>query len=290
MIKRGTFPDPGNLGQREVSPHIKKGVVDMYIYQVDAFTDRIFTGNPAGVCILDKPMDERWMRNVAMEMNLSETAFLQRQEDGFRLRWFTPEVEVELCGHATLASAFVLWKTGILRPDETARFHTLSGLLTAVKRPDGIELDFPAKIETQVPPPERMVEALGADPLYVGCNKMDYLVELKSESGVRRLNPDFNALGRVETRGVMVTAAADSDEYDFVSRFFVPSCGVNEDPVTGSAHCCLGPYWMKKLGKNVLKAWQASKRGGGMIVKVEGGRVKLVGQAAMVFRADMPEV
>ena len=261
----------------------------MIIYQVDAFTDRVFTGNPAGVCILDKPQDERWMRNVAMEMNLSETAFLLRQDDGFGLRWFTPEVEVELCGHATLASAYILWKTGALRPDETARFHTLSGMLTAVKKPEGIELDFPAKIEAPVAVPEGLSEALGAEPLYVGSNKMDFLVELKSEAEVRKLSPDFNALGRMDARGVMVTAAADSDEYDFVSRFFVPSCGINEDPVTGSAHCCLGPYWMKKLGKNVLKAWQASKRGGGLIVKVEGDRVKLVGKAVMVFHAEMAE-
>lgn len=261
----------------------------MIIYQVDAFTDKVFAGNPAGVCILDKPVEERWMRNLAMEMNLSETAFLLKQEDGFSLRWFTPEVEVELCGHATLASAFVLWETGILRPDETARFHTLSGLLTAVKKLEGIELDFPVKIEAPVSTPDGLNEALGAEPLYVGCNKMDYLVELKSENDVRKLCPDFNALGRIDARGVIVTAVADSDEYDFVSRFFVPSCGVNEDPVTGSSHCCLGPYWMKKLGKNVLKAWQASRRGGSLVVKVEGNRVKLVGKAVMVFRAEITE-
>lgn len=264
-----------------------KELINMIIYQVDSFTDKVFSGNPAGVCILDKPQDEAWMRNVAMEMNLSETAFLLRQDDGFSLRWFTPEVEVALCGHATLASAFVLWETGVLKPSETARFHTLSGLLTATKGPEGIELDFPAKIESPVSAPPGLFEALGAKPLYIGCNKMDYLVELESEDQIRRLSPDFNALARIDARGIIVTAAADSAEYDFVSRFFVPACGINEDPVTGSAHCCLGPFWMKKLKKNELKAWQASKRGGGLVVKVEGDRVKLIGKAVMVFKAEM---
>jgi PhzF family phenazine biosynthesis protein len=256
------------------------------IYQVEAFTSRPFAGNPAAVCILPGPADEGWMQNVATEMNLSETAFLYQQEDGYNLRWFTPAAEVELCGHATLASAHLLWEAGHLKPDEQARFHTLSGLLTAKRAGDWIELDFPATPAEATTPPDELVNALGVEPRYVGKNRFDYLVEVDSEEIVRGLEPDFAALVAVTNRGVMVTSLAASQEYDFVSRFFAPGAGINEDPVTGSAHCCLGPFWSDRLGKSELVAYQASSRGGVVCVRVGEERVYLKGQAVTVLRGE----
>ena len=244
------------------------------IYHVNAFTDRPFTGNPAGVCLLPAPATEAWMQAVAAELNLSETAFLVRRPDGdFLLRWFTPAAEVELCGHATLSGAHVLWETGVLQPADTARFHTLSGLLTASKRGGWIELDFPATPERAVEPPAELAEALGVAASYVGMNVFDYLVEVESEAIVRSLRPDFTALSRLPVRGVMVTARSAAPEFDFVSRFFAPALGVNEDPVTGSAHCCLGPYWADRLGKTEMLAHQVSARGGVVRVRLAGQRV-----------------
>ncbi len=257
------------------------------IFQVDAFTKEPFRGNPAGVCILPGPGDEGWMQNVAREMNLSETAFLYQQEDGFNLRWFTPALEVELCGHATLASAHILWEAGHLKPDEGARFHTLSGLLTAERAGDWIELDFPAEPEAPATPPDDLPRALGVRPKYVGANRFDYLVEVDSEETVRNMKPDFTLLGRISTRGVMVTSRAASPEYDFISRFFAPGVGINEDPVTGSAHCCLGPFWSNRLGRNEFVAYQASARGGIVRVRVSGERVHLGGQAITVLRGEL---
>jgi PhzF family phenazine biosynthesis protein len=257
------------------------------IFQVDAFTKEPFRGNPAGVCILPGPGDEGWMQNVAREMNLSETAFLHQQEEGFNLRWFTPALEVELCGHATLASAHILWEAGHLKPDEGARFHTLSGLLTAERAGDWIELDFPAEPEAPVTPPDDLSRALGVTPKYVGANRFDYLVEVDSEETVRNMQPDFTLLGRISTRGVMVTSRAASPEYDFISRFFAPGVGINEDPVTGSAHCCLGPFWSNRLGRNEFVAYQASARGGIVRVRVSGERVHLGGQAITVLRGEL---
>lgn len=257
------------------------------IYQIDSFTNKPFAGNPAGVCILAAPADESWMQNVAMEMNLSETAFLYKQKDGFNLRWFTPAAEVELCGHATLASAHILWETGILAMHETARFHTLSGLLTARFKNKWIELDFPATPAESIDTPQGLTEALGITPKFVGKNKFDFLIEVDSEETVRRLEPDFSLLKSLTERGVMVTAPASSDEYDFISRFFAPSVGVDEDPVTGSAHCTLGPYWQKQLGKKDFTAYQASKRGGVVRVNVKGDRVILSGQAVTILRAEI---
>jgi PhzF family phenazine biosynthesis protein len=257
------------------------------IYQVDAFTSQPFHGNPAGVCILPKPTSESWMQSVAKEMNLSETAFLVREEDGFQLRWFTPAVEVKLCGHATLASAHILWETGTLASGEQARFHTLSGLLTADQRGDWIELDFPAKIEEPAEPLEELAAALGANPTYVGKNVFDYLVEIESEEIVRSLEPDFALLKKLPVRGVIVTARSSSDNYDFVSRFFAPAVGVNEDPVTGSAHTCLTPYWAKKLGKDEMMAYQASERGGVLRVCLKGDRVLISGQAVTVLVGEL---
>ncbi len=257
------------------------------IVQVDAFTDRPFAGNPAGVCILAAPVEDAWMQRVAREMNLSETAFLLPDADDFRLRWFTPTAEVDLCGHATLASAHILWNDGHLAPGQQARFHTLSGLLTADQHEDWIELDFPAEPASPVTPPPDLIEALGVEPLDVGRNRVDYLVEVAGERSVRDLQPDLGRLATVETRGVIVTSRADSPEFDFVSRFFAPAVGVPEDPVTGSAHCCLGPYWAERLGKDELTGYQASGRGGTVRVRLAGDRVKLLGQAVTVLRGEL---
>jgi PhzF family phenazine biosynthesis protein len=257
------------------------------IYQVDAVTRRPFAGNPAAVCILSAPVLDAWMRDVAREMNLSETAFLVPKEDGFNLRWLTPTVEVQLCGHATLASAHILWETDVLKPDEPARFHTLSGLLTAERSGDWIELDFPANPEEPATPPDELASALGATPRYVGKSRFDYLVELDSEQTVRNLAPDFVLLKQTKARGVIVTARAEGGEFDFVSRFFAPGSGIDEDPVTGSSHCVLGPYWAKHLGKTKFVAYQASARGGVIKVSLVGDRVKLDGQTVTVMRGEL---
>lgn len=257
------------------------------IYQVDAFSDRPFSGNPAAVCLLPGPRDDQWMQQLAQEMNLSETAFLLWQKDGFNLRWFTPAVEVDLCGHATLASAHVLWEQDYLQPGEQARFHTRSGLLTADRHDDLIELDFPAKLEEPSDAPPYLVEALGIPPKYVGKNVFDYLVEVDSEEVVRNMKPNLSLLAQVTARGVMVTSRALSPGYDFVSRYFAPRVGINEDPVTGSAHCCLAPYWSKHLHKNEMVAYQASARGGVLHVRISGDRVKIGGQAVTVMRGEL---
>ena len=257
------------------------------IYQVDAFTDKPFAGNPAGVCILPEPAGEKWMQNIAREMNLSETAFIHRQDDGFRLRWFTPAVEVDLCGHATLATAHVLWESRRLEPGEQARFSTRSGVLKAKRSGSLIEMDFPAKPEESAEPLSGMEEALGTSFRYICKNKFDYLVEVDSEDIIRNLKPDFQKLLRIQARGVIVTSRAQAPNYDFVSRFFAPRVGVPEDPVTGSAHCFLGPYWAKRLGKKEFLAFQASPRGGEIRVRLEGDRVVLGGQAVTIFKADL---
>ncbi|MBW8009758.1 MAG: PhzF family phenazine biosynthesis protein [Chloroflexi bacterium] len=259
------------------------------IYQVDAFAEQLFKGNPAAVCILPEERQEAWMQAVAQEMNLSETAFLHKQGEEYSLRWFTPEVEVELCGHATLASAHILWETGLLNPQEQARFQTLSGLLTAERKGEEIVLNFPATPEEPVEAPPGLAEGLGIVPLYVGENKFDYLVEVESEALVRNLRPDIGKLREISVRGVMVTSAADSAEYDFVSRFFAPGSGIDEDPVTGSAHCCLGPFWSARLGKDELIAYQASERGGFIRVHVAGERVLLGGRAVTVMRGELSD-
>jgi PhzF family phenazine biosynthesis protein len=257
------------------------------LYQVDAFTDRPFGGNPAAVCLLDAPADALWMQQVAGEMNLSETAFLVPNSDGWALRWFTPTIEVALCGHATLASAHVLWEAGHLPKGETAQFWTQSGLLTASRRGEWIDLDMPAKLQAPAEAPPNLGEALGAHPRYVGRNEFDYLVELDSEERVRSLRPDYRLLRTLSVRGVIVTARSDSPEYDFVSRFFAPGAGIDEDPATGSAHCCLGPFWQERLGKEALTAYQASSRGATIQVRVCGDRVTLGGQAVTVSRGEL---
>ena len=259
------------------------------LFQVDAFSSRPFAGNPAAVCLLQEAREAEWMQAVAAEMNLSETAFLLPQEDGYSLRWFTPGAEVNLCGHATLASAHVLYETDRLSPDETARFHTRSGLLTASSEKGWIEMNFPALPPQPVEPPPELITALGLGdkPAYVGFDGEDYLVVVGSEAIVRALQPDFDALLAIESRGVSVTSRSDTADFDFVSRFFAPWVGINEDPVTGSAHCCLGHYWAQELGKETLIAYQVSPRGGILQVRPSGDRVALRGQAVTVLAGQL---
>lgn len=259
------------------------------IHQVDAFTDRPFAGNPAAVCIQDGAAPERWMRDLAREMNLSETAFLHPEGDGWRLRWFTPTVEVDLCGHATLASAHVLWETGQVASDARLKFHTRSGELGAVRRGAWIELDFPAKFAEASAPPAGLLDALGVRATHVSRSVFDWMVEVESAEIVRAAKPDFTALKRVEARGIILTAPSDTREFDFISRFFAPGSGIDEDPVTGSAHCTLTPHWSKKLGKTEMTAYQASERGGVVKVALAGSRVKLGGQAVTVMRGVLAQ-
>jgi len=257
------------------------------IYQVDSFTDRPFAGNPAGVCILSEPKTELWMQSVAKEMNVAETAFLVPQGDDFSLRWFTPAVEVDLCGHATLASAHILWESGALTHGAEARFHTKSGLLTANQADGWIVLNFPSTPPEPADMPPLVGEAIGVPAVYCGKSPFDYLIEVESEAIVRELNPDLRKIATASARGVIVTARSSSADQDFVSRFFAPQAGVDEDPVTGSAHCALGPYWRSKLGKDSMLAYQASPRGGFVRVTVQGDRVLLGGKAVTVLKAEL---
>ena len=263
------------------------------LIQVDAFTSKPFGGNPAAVCLLEGResfLDERWMQHVAREMNLSETAFLAPRADGHDLRWFTPTVEVDLCGHATLASAHVLWECGRLAPDRPARFHTKSGVLVCKRRGDWIEMDFPSHPAAESAPPEGLLEALSARARFVGRSRFDWLVEVGSEEELRALAPDFGRLRKVAARGIIATSRSSgqsSDGFDFVSRFFAPRSGIDEDPVTGSAHCTLAPFWGERLGRDAMRAWQASARGGEVRVRVADGRVVLAGQAVTVLRGEL---
>ncbi|HEX6924041.1 MAG TPA: PhzF family phenazine biosynthesis protein [Longimicrobiaceae bacterium] len=257
------------------------------ITQVDAFTDRPFTGNPAAVTILSDIPSDSWMQDVAREMNLSETAFLLPHDDGFDLRWFTPTAEVDLCGHATLASAHVLWTEGHLSPGTPARFYTRSGLLTARQDGNWIELDFPLLPARECPVPDHLVEALGVVPRWVGASQSDLLVLVDNEKQVRSLTPDFSLLRRIDVRGVIVTAEAVSGGSDFVSRFFAPRVGIDEDPVTGSAHCTLAPFWEERLGRMGLIGYQVSARGGKVRTRVRGDRAILAGQAVSVMQAEL---
>lgn len=261
--------------------------MNIQLFQVDSFTERIFKGNPAGVCLLEQAHSAEWMQNLALEMNLSETAFLWRKKDGFSLRWFTPTTEVELCGHATLASAHILFESGLLKSSQQARFHTASGLLTARLRKDLIELNFPVTPVQPVANNPELNEALGTEPLFTGKHEVDYLVEVASEETVRRMQPDFRRLAEFTARGVIVTSRSDSSAFDFVSRFFAPGVGINEDPVTGSAHCTLAPYWQPKLNKSSFVAYQASERGGVVHARLADERVVLGGKAVTVFRAEL---
>ncbi|MBI1387697.1 MAG: PhzF family phenazine biosynthesis isomerase [bacterium] len=252
-------------------------------FQIDAFTCDPFRGNPAAVCLLDEPAGAEWMQPMAAEMNLSETAFVSPREDGYDLRWFTPTCEVDLCGHATLASAHALWESGRLPTNQTARFFTRSGWLAAKRAGEWVEMDFPALPVHSIQIPYGLADALGVEVNYIGGNGMDFLVEVDSADVVINMRPDLRALMQFETRGVIVTSQSDSDEFDFVSRFFAPAAGVDEDPVTGSAHCSLAEYWGKKLSRDELAGFQASRRGGVVRMKRKQGRVLIYGQAATVF-------
>jgi PhzF family phenazine biosynthesis protein len=262
----------------------------MQIYQVDAFTTEPFRGNPAAVCLLEDARPDGWMQSVAAEMNLAETAFVERldgRHETFGLRWFTPTVEVDLCGHATLASAHVLWETG--EGADQLSFRTRSGRLTATRREGGIQLDFPADPVTPVdPPPDALAAALGAQPVRVGRGRSFYLAEVAEAATVRGLTPDIAAVAALDAGGVIVTAPGDG-ESDFVSRFFAPNFGIDEDPVTGAAHCCLAPYWQDRLGRGraPLVGYQASTRGGFVGVEVRDDRVLLTGLAVTVLRGEL---
>lgn len=259
------------------------------IIQVDAFTNRAFQGNPAAVCVLPSPQDDRWMQSVAREMNLSETAFLLKQDRHYSLRWFTPATEVPLCGHATLASAHVLWTEGYASTGQEIGFETQSGILTAKYRDDWIELNFPVNRSQDIPPITKLGDALGVPLKTVLYNSLGYLVEVDSAERVRQLQPNFTLLKQLPISNVIVTSKAGKDsEYDFVSRFFAPGLGIDEDPVTGSAHCCLAPYWRDRLQKDRFLAYQASSRGGVIKIDYDGGdRVALSGQAVTVMRGEL---
>ena len=260
----------------------------MRLFQIDAFTDAAFGGNPAAVCLLDGvKVEEPWMQNVAAEMNLSETAFVERRDQDWDLRWFTPTVEVALCGHATLATAHAMLEEGILATGGSARFHTMSGVLRATHAGDLIELDFPATVAAPAAPPDGLIEAIGMHPMHVARSNFDYLLELPTEEDVRSLTPDFAILRRIPARGIIVTSRGRKGDFDFVSRFFAPASGIDEDPVTGSAHCALAPYWAPRLGKQQFRAYQASPRGGVLRVKLAGDRVLLAGRAVTIFRGEL---
>ncbi|GIM45316.1 phenazine biosynthesis protein [Collibacillus ludicampi] len=259
----------------------------MNLYIIDAFTNEPFKGNPAAVCLLEERKGDQWMQNVAMEMNLSETAFLYPLKDGYELRWFTPVKEVDLCGHATLASAHYLWETGIEPKGKELRFLTKSGWLSAKMDEDWIELNFPLEKVEPCKVPEPLEDALGVELLFVGSNRMDVLVEVESERQIRELQPNFTKLATIKARGILVTSRAEEEPFDFVSRCFFPAVGVNEDPVTGSAHCALAPYWQSKLGKNHFLAKQLSVREGILKVQIQEGRVLLAGQAVTVVKGEL---
>ena len=257
------------------------------LFHVDAFASAPFTGNPAAVCLLDAPVDEQWMQHVAAEMNLSETAFVRPRGDGFELRWFTPSTEVELCGHATLASAHVLWESGMLDPGAAAEFHTrFRGRLRAERAAGAtIELDLPSDPPDPAPLPDGMVAALAVEPRNTARARAGYFVEVASEDAVRALRPDFSRLAQLES--VVVTSTAADQSHDFVSRYFLPRYGIDEDPVTGAAHCALAPYWAERLGRDTLVGYQASPRGGSIAVRLAGDRVILGGRAVTVARGEL---
>jgi len=257
------------------------------IFHVDAFTDKPFAGNPAAVCLLTEERSGRWMQSVAAEMNLPETAFVRKLEEGYELRWFTPTVEVELCGHATLASAHILWDQGFMREDDPIRFYTRSGVLTCNRAAETIELNFPATPPIEAVPPAGLLEAFRIQPSFVGRSTNDLLLVVESEQ-ISELEPDLHALrGIAGIRGVIVSGPSTDPRFDFISRFFAPAAGIDEDPVTGSAHCCLGPYWSARLGKRTMTAYQASKRGGVLHVTVEGDRVILGGSAVTILQGEL---
>lgn len=265
----------------------------MQLFVVDAFTSRAFAGNPAAVCLLDRPIEgqagSEWMRGLAREMNLSETAFVAPIEGGYSLRWLTPATEVDLCGHATLACAWVLSEVHEIDARAPMRFRTRSGWLTCERQGDWIAMDFPATPAQACEVPRELIEGLPTEPLEILANERDYLVHVRDETTLRELQPDLERLARLHHRGVCVTARAEANHWNFVSRFFAPGLGVPEDPVTGSAHCMLGPFWAEKLGIDELVGYQASERGGVVHVRCAGDRVHLRGQAVTIARVLLRE-
>lgn len=264
----------------------------MKIYQVDAFTNQIFKGNPAGVCILplSKMKDDELLQNIAAEMNLSETAFLSKQKLEYQLRWFTPETEVDFCGHATLSAAHILWETGIEKKPEVIQFNTLSGKLFARYKQHKVELDFPVFGVKQIPEQNNINLALGIKPIFIGTTRNRYLLEVEDFQVLNTMKPDFTKLKEIGRTAFIVTCKSDNPDYDFCSRFFAPGVGINEDPVTGSSHSSLMPYWSKKLGKGKLTGYQASKRGGVLECELtENGRVLIRGDAKTVFEINVKE-
>jgi PhzF family phenazine biosynthesis protein len=259
------------------------------LHQVDAFSERAFAGNPAAVCLLAEEADPAWMQAVASEMNLSETAFLlpEGPPGAYGLRWFTPAVEVELCGHATLASAHVLWSTGSVAPDAAISFSTLSGTLTAARDGELIAMDFPAAAPEPADPPAGLSEALGVTPAWVGRTLIGWFVEVSSPEEVARADPHMDRLTTLPGQGVILTAAGGIDGADVTSRYFAPAAGIPEDPVTGAAHCALGPFWSERLGSRRLVCHQASRRGGIVYVEVWGERVGLAGRAVTVMEGRL---
>ncbi len=258
---------------------------------VDAFTAEPFRGNPAAICFLTQPVTESWMQQVAAEMNLAETAFVRfpPDRDGcLGLRWFTPRTEVDLCGHATLAAAHALWESNRSDPRKPIHFQTRSGILKCERDGDQMTLDFPETPPEPATPPDDLCEALGINAWeYFGKSPFDYLVVIADAANVRNLKPNLLRLERYPVRGIIVTARSDRAEFDIVSRFFAPAAGVNEDPVTGSAHCCLMPYWGERLGKETLRAYQASERGGSLALSWVSPRVMLSGKAVTVLRGEV---
>ncbi len=254
------------------------------LWLIDAFTDAVFKGNPAAVCLLHEPKPDDWMQALAREMNQAETAFLLRGDNGFDLRWFTPTIEMDLCGHATLASAHFLWAEHHLKSGASARFATRSGLLTARKKNGWILLDFPATPAAPCEPPPYLLDAFKSPGMPVLRSQFDYMMVLADPAKLRKLTPDYRLIRGIETRGVIVTAPSDLPGVDFISRFFAPGAGVDEDPVTGSAHCTLAPYWAGRLGRKALVGQQVSPRGGTVRVEMRGDRVQLGGQAVTVLK------
>lgn len=259
----------------------------MRLLQVDAFTGKPFAGNPAAVCLLDGPRDAMWMQDVAAEMNLSETAFVEPVDGGYGLRWFTPTVEVDLCGHATLASAHVLWEEGEVPADEPIVFHSRSGPLTCHRRTDRIEMDFPARPVSPAEAPAGLIEAVGVSARSVWRGEVGYLLELDGEAAVRDAAPDFRRLRAIPDAWTCITAPATTGGFDFVSRFFAPQGGIDEDPVTGAAHCALADFWSKRSGRTDFRAYQCSARGGVVFARLDGDRVHLGGQAVTVLRGEL---
>ncbi|WP_416150179.1 PhzF family phenazine biosynthesis protein [Salipaludibacillus sp. HK11] len=253
---------------------------------LNTFTDQAFKGNPAAVCMLREKKDSSWMQSIAKEMNLPVTAFINQFKNDYYLRWFTPSMEIPICGHGTLASSFFLWEKGYVKKEKNIAFHTKSGVLKSQLIDNWVKLEFPSILEEKIIAPDLLINALGVEPTYVGKNQFDYLVELKSEDIVRNLIPNINLIAQLPVRGVIVTSHSNSNDFDFVSRFFSPAQGLNEDYVTGSAHCCLGPYWKSRLQKSEFTAYQASDRGGIIKVKLIDDKVLLSGKAVIVFEGN----